>query len=460
LAVIGFLAYPSLAQNFGGGQAQTTYQTEAAKKGDVSVTVGATGSVRANQSAIVMWQTSGKVASVNVHKGQQVAADAVLAELANSSIAQNILQAQVDLVNAQTALDKAINNNAARADAHLALIQAQKDLDDATKEAQSKLYQRASQETIDIARANLITANEALAQAESLYQQTQGAGQDSATYAAGLSQYAKARQQQQAAEYNLQYAQDLPDALSVEEVNAKLEQAKAKLLTAKQNWEKVKDGPDANEVQAAQVKVDIAQATLDLARLVAPFSGTITQVDSQVGDLVNSGKQAIQLDDLSRLLVEVEVSEVEINQVQVGQPDSMTFDAIPGQEYNGVVTDIAAFGSAANGTVNFTVTVEITDPSAEIKPGMTAAVSVIVNQLNDVLLVPSRAVRTVDGQRVVYVLQNNVPVSIEVTLGASANAYSQITSGDLQAGDLVVTNPSTNMLPFGSGGGPMSGGQP
>ena len=91
---------PSFARQ-AAGQAQNSFQTEAAKKGSVSVAVGATGSVRANQTARIAWQTSGKVALVTVQKGQQVEADAVLAELAPTSLSQNIIQAQADLVSAK-----------------------------------------------------------------------------------------------------------------------------------------------------------------------------------------------------------------------------------------------------------------------------------------------------------------------------------------------------------------------
>lgn len=453
LAVLGFVVYPFLRNNLSGAKTQTAFQTEPAKKGSVSVSVGATGTVRANQSTTILWQASGKIAQVNVKKGQPVEANAVLSELGRTSLSQNLIQAQADLVNAKQALDKAINNSETRANAHLALIQAQQALDDATKETQSKLYQRASQETIDIARANLINSNDALSQAEAVFNQTKGAGENSLIYAAGLSQYASARQKQQQADYNLRYVQELPDPLTVEEAHTKLDQAKAQLLTAKENWEKVKDGPNPDDVLSAQVKVDSAQATLDLARLTAPFTGTITQVNSQVGDLVTAGKLAFQLDDLSRLLVDIEVSEVDINQVKLGQPVTLTFDAIPGQQYTGSITDLASVGTSASGTVNFTVTVEIKNPTPEIKPGITAAANITVNQLDDVLMVPSRAVRTVNEKRVVYVLKNNVTAEVEITLGASANNYSQITSGDLKTGDLIILNPSTTMTPGGGAGG-------
>ena len=462
LAIIVFVVLPAVRGNAAGAQSPANFQTEPAKMGSVSASVGGTGAVRANQTASISWQTSGKVANVNVEKGQPVAADAVLAELLSTSLSQNVLQAQVDLVNAKEALDKAYNNNEAAADAHLALIQAQQAVEDAEQEAASMQYKRASQETIDIARANLITANDALKRAEDRWESAKDLNQESAAYANGLSQYASARQEQQQAQANLNYATGLPGGLSVEEVNAELEQAKARLVTAEKNWDKVKNGPDADSILAAQVKVDIAQATLDLAHLTAPFAGTITQADSKPGDLVTNGKMAFQIDDLSHLLVDMDISEIDINQVKVGQTVTLTFDAIPAEEFSGTVTDIALFGALSNGSVNFTVTVEIQSPSPAIKPGMTAAVNVVISQLDNVLLVPSRAVRTLDNSRVVYVLKSTQVVPVEIELGSSANNYSQITSGGLKAGDLIVLNPPTSLetglRPGGGGMGTIFGG--
>ncbi len=441
LAIAAFFGYPLLRSRLNPAQGQSMYQTEAAHLGSLTASVGATGAVRANQTASVAWQASGKVAAVRVEKGQQVAADTVLAELSQTSLSQSIIMAQADLISARKELDKVMNNSEARSNAQLALIQAQKALDDAQKQSQSKLFQRASQETIEIARANLINANEALKSAEEIYNQTRGAGEDSPVFAAGLSQYARAKQEQQKAEYNLRYVQELPDALDVEEVYSQLDQAKAKLLTAKEDWERIKDGPDPDDIATAQARIDAAQATLDMARLTAPFAGTITRVDIKNGDLVSPGKAAFEIADLTRLLVDVDVSEIDINRIQIDQPVSLTFDGIPDMEYSGFVSDIASAGSATSGAVNFTVTIEISDPDESVREGMTAAVNIAVNQLDNVLLVPSRAVRTLNNKRVVYVLKNDLPVPVDITLGFSSNNYSQITKGDLQAGDLIILNP-------------------
>ncbi len=172
-----------------------------------------------------------------------------------------------------------------------------------------------------------------------------------------------------------------------------------------------------------------------------------------VGDQVSAGTVSFRIDDLSRLVVDVPVAEVDINRVKVGQPATLTFDAISGKTYNGKVTEVSSFGAPSNGVVNFTVTIELSDADAEVRPGMTAAVNMTVEQLTNVLLVPNRAVRLQNGKQVVYVMQNGVPTAVQITLGASADTNTQVLSGPVKAGDLVVLNPPTTLTP-GSGGGP------
>jgi HlyD family secretion protein len=453
LAIVGYFAYPFIQNMLNPADTKSMYQTEAARQGSLTAYIDATGQVRANQTASIAWQTSGRVANVLVAKGQLVESDAVLAELSQTSLSQGIIMAQADLISAKDALEEVMNNSEARANAQLALVQAQKEVDDLEKESRSKLFRRASQETIDIARANLINANEALDGAEEIYNQVKGRGDEDPVYAAGLSQYARARQEQTKAEYNLRYVQELPDPLDVEEVYTKVDQAKAKLLAAKEDWERIKDGPHPDDIAAAQARVDAAQATLDMAHLTAPFGGTVTKVDIKNGDLVAAGKAAFEISDLTRLLVDVEVSEVDINRIQIDQPVSLTFDGIPDVQYSGFVSDVAGSGNAAAGAVNFTVTVEIAEPDASIRPGMTAAVNIAVNQLDNVLLIPSRAVRTMNNQRIVWVLKDNVPMTVDVTLGFSSNNYTQISEGELKEGDLIILNPPANNVMMGPGSG-------
>jgi len=440
-AVVVFFALPRM---FPSAQAAVpqNYQTVKVEKGGLTDYVSATGKVRSNQTATLVWQTNGIVDKVNYSKGQVVNAKAVLAELEQTSLSQAIIMAQADLVTAQKALDDLLNTNLARANAGLAVVRAEKALDDAKKDRDSKQYQRASQETIDIARANLIQAKDSLDKAQTNYDKNKNRNQNDLVYAAALSMLATAQQRYDRADYNYRYVSGLPSALDIQEADALVAQAEAQVLSAKREWERVKDGPNDQDVSAAEARVAGIQATLNLAHISAPFTGTLTVVNSKVGDQITPGTLAFQLDDLTHLYVDVDVSEVDIDRVSLGQPVTMTLETSSAREIQGTITDIAPVGRTVSGTVYFTVTVEINDPGDDVHPGMTVSAKIVTSQLQGVLLVPNRAIYTLNGKRVVYLLQNGRPVPVEVALGVSTNTQTEITAGAVKEGDLVVLNPA------------------
>ncbi len=398
-----------------GAKSQTTYQTDKVARGDLTATVGATGSVRAAQSAILVWQTAGTVDKVNVQVGDQIQKDDVLASLAKSSLPQSIILAEADLVSAQQALNDLTNSDTSRAQAVIALKSAQDAYDKANN------YRKSLDGLIDITEVTY-------------------------TYAGN----------QQIPHYRTY--KGYADAATIAKADNDLALAKAKLDDAQRAYDRLKDGPNASDLAAAQARVDAAQATLNADHISAPFSGTVTQADPMPGDQVSAGKVAFRVDDLSSLLVDVQVSEVDINNISVGQPVTLTFDAISGTTYHGEVTEVSQAGNVVSGSVNFTVTVKLTDADKQVKPGMTAAVNIIVNQIKGQLLVPNRAVRLVDGNRVVYILLNGKPQQVQVTLGASSDTMSVVLNGNLREGDLIILNPSAQFQGPGSGGGPFRAG--
>ncbi|MFN2145173.1 MAG: hypothetical protein ACK2T7_07450, partial [Anaerolineales bacterium] len=107
---------------------------------------------------------------------------------------------------------------------------------------------------------------------------------------------------------------------------------------------------------------------------------------------------------------------------------------------------VSPVGNVVAGVVNFKVSIELLDADELVKPGMTAAVNIVVSQLEDVLLVPNRAVRVQDGDRVVYVLRGGQLEMVQIELGSSADLYSEVVGGDLEAGDLIVLNPPANFM--------------
>lgn len=392
--------------------AQSTFQTAAIERGSLTATIGATGTVRAKQTAILVWQTAGTVDTVNVKVGDNVPAGFVMAYLSKSSLPQSIILAEADLVSAQKTLDDLLNSDTARAQAAIALRDAQAAYDRAKKSRDNL------NGLIDIQEIVTKTKNTPFGKVQV---------REVKTYKG--------------------YA----DPTTIAKADEQLALAQAKLEDAQRTYDRLISG-NIVEITAAQARIDAARATLNLARVTAPFGGIVTEAYPLPGDLVNGGTVAFRLDDLSSLLVDVNVSEVDINSVAVGQPVKLTFDAILGREYNGVVVEVAQTGTVTAGVVSFKVTVELTDADNQVKPGMTAAVNILVKEVNDVLLVPNRAVRLSEGERVVYVLENDQPVRKVVRLGLSSDTMSVLNGGEVKEGDLVILNPPTEF--FGPRGGP------
>ncbi len=389
---------------------QSSFQTQALSRGDLTATIGATGTVRAKQNASLAWQTTGTVDKVNVKVGDHVKKGDVLATLAPTSLPQNVILAQADLVSAQQALTDLLDSGTARANAWIALQNAQ------------TAYTKALN-------------NRTALNGPVTYQYIVYVKVGSATVP------------------QLRTYRSDPDPTDIADADAQLALAKAQLEDAQRAYDRIQNGPNGADISAAQAKVDAAKATLSVAQITAPFDGTVTVAQPMSGDQVAPGTAAFRVDDLSNLLVDVQVSEVDINNVAVNQPVTITFDAVQGKEYRGTVTEVSQAGLTTSGEVNFTVTAELTDADSDVKPGMTAAVNIIINQIKNQLLIPNQAVRFVNGNRVVYVLENGQPKQVPVDLGASSDTMSVLTGGNLKAGDLIILNPPTQFGPGGGGGG-------
>lgn len=437
------------------------YETIKAEKGTLTATVGATGTVHSNQTTILTWQTTGTVGEILVKPGDQVQAGEVLATISSISLPQNVILAQADLVAAQRNLDFLKTSETQKMQAELNLVNAQKALDSAKAnwDGLRAKNQGGTAGDIENARAQVVLAQNNLKSAETYFGYFQYLGKDDPNYAKAYTALYNSQQALKTAQNNLNFFLLVPSGRDIASAQAKFDLATAQLADAQREWDRLQNGPDAGDLASAKARVDSAQASLNLAQISTPFAGTITLVNGMVGDQVSPGTRAFRVDDLSHMQVDVQVSEVDINSVQVGQAVTLTFDAISGKVYEGKVIEVAQAGDSIQGAVNFTVTVELTSPDAKVKPGMTAAVTITVKQINNVLLVPNRAVRLVDNQRVVYVLRNGQAQEVPISLGASSDTQSEVVSTNLNTGDLIILNPPSTLFTRPSGGGgPFGGG--
>jgi len=423
----------------------SSLQTVTASQGSLTATIGATGTVRPDQTAIITWLTTGNVDQVNVQVGQVITAGQTLASLTQSSLPQNIILAQSDLITSQQQLADLQNSQTASKQALQNLNTSQQAVYDAQR-ALVRFDQKAYKNDLDKAQKEVVDKKDALDKAQTNFDPYKDWDPSNAT---------RQKYEQSLTDAQIAYDEAVRKVNELElqhqTAQANLDAANAALADAQRAYDQVKAGPNPDDITVLQTRIAASQATLDMAKLTAPFAGKITEVDLKPGDQVSPGKIAFRLDNLGRLLADVQVSEVDINSIQVGQPVNLSFDAILDKQYKGVVSQVAPVGDVIQGVVEFKVTVELTDADQDVKPGMTAAVNIVVDQITDALLVPNRAVRVVDGKQVVYILNKGQLQEVQVILGASDDTQSQVIDGNLQVGDQIVLNPPQNL--FGTGGG-------
>lgn len=387
--------------------------------------ISGTGTVRPNQEALLLWETSGTVGEVPVRLGDQVRQDDLLMQLDEKDLPLDILQAQMDQLTAEDALANLDQN------AVLRKTQLEADISSGRQTLQTlqnelELLQNRScvDWRIDDLQANY---DDALA-----------------TYQDWPTQTNLAKVQSTKTELDF----CLPEKISqlISEKQAQIDLQKETIASWQAEADTLKEGPDPKDKRQLELQLEIANKRLESLELLAPFDGTVTALYTQTGDRVSTGTQAVQVSDLSRLIVETPISEVDIPSVQVGQPVELVFDAFFDDTYIGTVSEVSEVGVSQQGVINYTVTIELENGLDVIKPGMTAGVTIMVEEKPDVFVVPSEAVTTNDGLDVVYVLRDGVPVMEEVKIGSYSNNKIEILAADIEEGELIVLNPPSSIL--------------
>jgi HlyD family secretion protein len=469
VVLIGVALLIATIRSQNGGSAAATssgtsaYQTTTVQRGTLTSTVEGTGTVGSLLSAVLGWQAGGQVDQVNVAIGDQVKSGAVLATLLPDSTQSNLESA---LVTAQENLAE-LTSPEAIANAKLAVTTAQTNVINAQTALNNEQYWQ-NDALVQNYYANYVIAKDALDKAQSAYDSL-NVGQyiNNANEANAYQRLYAAKQTYDTAFYYYSLYSQKPTQRQMDQAQANLDLANATLENAQIYLTALTGGtvpPNATgsdllKLNQAKLAIQTAQENLDALKVTAPFNGTITQADAIPNAVVASGTQAFRIDDLSNLVIEVQVVEIDINHVQVGQNASITFDAIPNKTYTGKVTKTDLAGTTSQSSVNFTVTVQLTDADALVKPGMAANVTIITNKVDNALLVPSTSIFSDDnGQQYVYLVQNGTPVKVTVTVGAVSDSTTQIISDTLKAGDTIVlsfasSTSSGGGFRFGLGGG-------
>ena len=246
------------------------------------------------------------------------------------------------------------------------------------------------------------------------------------------------------------YAQALS---SLESAKASKKQARADLdATTSKNKAALKQKFEAAEASVASAEQALVSSGADLAnqksnaaerRVVSPIDGTVNAVNIKNGDdlsKVSSGSTRqvpIIIGDLGTMKNQVQVNEVDIANVSIGQKAMIKFDAVEGLKTSGIVEKIDSLGTQDQGVVTYDVTICFDSLDSRVKPEMSVSASIITDVKQNVLIVPSSAVKNDGDGDYVEVLARNAPEKKSVQAGISNSTETEIISG-IKAGDKVV----------------------
>lgn len=243
-------------------------------------------------------------------------------------------------------------------------------------------------------------------------------------------------------------------------------------------------------LQESQLSLAGTRDQLEDYNITAPIAGTVIQKNSKAGDTLDSSDKTVMavVADMSKMIFTMNVDELDISQIAVGQTVTVTADAQPEKSYTGVVENISLIGSSSNGVTSYPVEVSIVDYDG-LLPGMNVDASIVVESKENVLMVPSAALYRGNwvgvqgaaagskgdgaeehadqpGGRKQAAAPANLPSgfhAVQVETGISNDDYVEILSG-LEEGAVVYLNQTTasgntQTMPGGMGGA-MGGGMP
>src|SRR5579884_217756 len=386
------------------------------------------------------------------------------AKLQSAQTPTDIKRAETAVKAAQAALSTARSNLAqVKASANLQVANAQEQLNQARATAQnSSVNLKRQQELLKKGFVAASVVDAALAADEVNQSQVKAAQQNvqlvkdkvAADLQAAQDQVTQAEQNLASAQAALVAAQagpyqDAAKQADVANAQAEVRQAQANLQAAlgntTQNVLKQQDIQQAQEaVRQAQGQVDYYKAQLDKTFIRSPISGTVLQLASQQGETLAAGLSAptlIIVADLNRLQVDVYVDETDIGKVRLGQEADVTVDAFPKHVFKGKVAKIASGSTIQQGVITYDVTIAIHDPKHRLKPDMTASATIQTGKRENVLLVPSEAVKVgTRGSTVSVLTKKDGKTEIDrkrVKTGGSDGVHTEIRDG-LKEGETVV----------------------
>ena len=242
--------------------------------------------------------------------------------------------------------------------------------------------------------------------------------------------------------YKSLYEKNYVSKVTLEEHELSYANAKSSLNAAQAN------------VVRAKSNVETAEKNLSNTKIVSPIDGVVLTRKVSEGQTITAGFSTPELfvvaQDLTKMQIEAKVSEADIVKIKAGQRAEFTLDGYMGEKFKGSVrqvrTNYVDTSSSANSSTSYTVIVDVNNEDLRLKPGMTATMTIYTQEKEDVLLVPNEALRfspsnnkrTYENTGVWKAQRGQAPQRTDVTIGIIAAKNTEITSGDIKEGDMVI----------------------
>ena len=426
-------------------------QTAVVRQGDLIIRASGSGTLIIADEVNLGFGTTGPIEELYVQPGDLVEHGDILAlQGEREQLEATVASDQLAVINAQQALDElAEQADLMTAQALLELADAQDALQDAnyTQIVQQE-GNRASQSTIDAAKAKLVLAENELETAQSEFNKFYGRPTSDPARALALTKLAAAQSNYDSKLRELNWYLGQPTDIQQMALNANVAIAEARLAEAERNYERLRDGPDPEEVAKAELQLQNAEAklaisirNLEQSVITAPLDATVMNVSASVGETVTG--TLITLADLTQPYVEIFLDETDLDKIAVGYEAEVVFDAMPERTFLGRVVQVDPSLVTIQGVSTIRGLVKLDDSSSadleRLPIGLNAAVDVIGGRAEGVALIPFEALRELDpGEFAVFVMQDGELKLRIVEVGLRDFSFAEILSG-LQVGELVTT---------------------
>lgn len=490
-------------QAFSKGDEETRYVLAMAERGSIISSISGTGQVSASNQVDVSAKASGDLIYLNAKAGQEVKTGTLIAQLDAGDAAYELETAEIsyaelvnvdadDLRDAERAVTDATEDlEDAYTDGRASLTSASTDMADVLASVDELFsgylsttnnwgLSNTSKDYIDraeesyyasdklqkefIKQYRIISASTPKEEIETMISESYEisvAVAQTAKYAQDAVVYLRDREDDNnQTEANEAYTTVTGLVTDANAVVSSLSSAKSSLSTSKRtlqdaerDLEDLKEGPDTLDLRSEELSLRQKREALAEYYVRAPFDGVIASVDAQRGESINSGATIATLITKQKV-AEISLNEIDVAKVEVGQKATLTFDALEELTISGQVIEVDMVGTVSSGVVNYTVKIGFDTDDDKVKPGMTVTANIITEMKQDVLAVPTSAVKNQGGVSYVEivkgdipltqgvqtsgVLLSNAPTRIEVETGISNDESIEIVSGIVEGDQYVV----------------------